>query len=206
VPELDLDARVRRACVRLAEGGTRAGFLARAGALMLAAAGVRAGVHAGAAEAPVPGSQPLPSGYYGFCGHTYTTGSCESPLGLPRIDRDGRPLRPSDGRPIDNLGRLVDRAGRPVDETGRRLVGPDGSLLPAGPRTRICEDWVPEHHGIDAVRQGSWYRCCGGQVRRLWDCCSESSRRINGDASLVGYCYGGKHVFCVTYYDTGTPC
>jgi hypothetical protein len=204
VPDLDLDARVRRACVRLAEGETRAGFLAAAAALILTAVGVRA--RAGEASVAVPGSQPIAGGYYGFCGHTYTTGSCDSPLGLPRIDRDGRPLRPSDGRPVDNLGRLVDRHGQPVDESGRRLVGPDGSLLPAGPRTRICEDWVPELHGIDAVRQGSWYRCCGGQVRRLWDCCSQSRRRINGDASLVGYCYGSKHVFCVTYHDTGTPC
>ena len=29
--------------------------------------------------------------------------------------------------------------------------------------------------------------------------------RINGDAALTGYCYGGRKVFCVQYYDTKVP-
>ena len=33
---------------------------------------------------------------------------------------------------------------------------------------------------------GSWYRCCGGHVRKLQDCCSYSQQRINGDAALQG--------------------
>ena len=52
---------------------------------------------------------------------------------------------------------------------------------------------------------GAWYRCCGGKVRKLTDCCSYSSRRINGDAALTGYCYRGRKVFCVMYYDTQVP-
>ena len=35
--------------------------------------------------------------YTNFCGHTYTTGNCPAPTGLPRIDRDGFPLRAKDG-------------------------------------------------------------------------------------------------------------
>ena len=54
--------------------------------------------------------------------------------------------------------------------------------------------------------QGAWYRCCGGTVRKLWDCCAHHDRRINGDAALHGYCYGGRKVFCVTYYQTHVPC
>jgi hypothetical protein len=54
--------------------------------------------------------------------------------------------------------------------------------------------------------QGSWFRCCGGQIRKLMDCCANSPKRINGDAALHGYCYGRRNVFCVTYYDTGLPC
>jgi hypothetical protein len=53
---------------------------------------------------------------------------------------------------------------------------------------------------------GSWHRCCGGQVRKLMDCCSFRRKRINGDAALTGYCYGGRKVFCVIYYDTKIPC
>jgi hypothetical protein len=29
---------------------------------------------------------------------------------------------------------------------------------------------------------------------------------VNGDEALVGYCYPGRHVFCVQYYETMMPC
>ena len=45
-----------------------------------------------------------------------------------------------------------------------------------------------------------------GTVRKLWDCCAHHDKRINGDAALRGYCYGGRKVFCVTYYQTHVPC
>ena len=115
-------------------------------------------------------------------------------------------LRPSDGRPVDNLGRLVDALGAPVDAAGAPLLAPDGSALPPAPRTRVCEDWVPERHAVDVVLQGAWYRCCNNQIRKLADCCSTSRVRINGDAALVGYCRPGRRVFCVLYMDTGVPC
>ena len=63
-----------------------------------------------------------------------------------------------------------------------------------------------ERHHLDARLEGSWFRCCGGQIRKLWDCCANTKKRINGDAALHGYCYGRHKVFCVTYYDTGLPC
>ena len=182
----------------LATGRSRRSFLGRVGAAVLAGVGARA---VGAAVAPEDAEA------FHFCGHIWTTGSCPHPARLPRVDRAGKPLRPKDGRPIDNLGRLVDAKGRPIGADGRRLRGPDGEPLPRAPRTRICEDWVRERHGLeDAVMQGSWYRCCDGQIRKLWDCCSRSRTRINGDASLVGYCYKGKRVFCVVYRDTNLPC
>jgi hypothetical protein len=66
---------------------------------------------------------------------------------------------------------------------------------------------VAEQYGHgDARGQGSWYRCCYGQIRKVVDCCSYSRRRINGDASLTGYCFNGRRVFCVQYYDSGLPC
>ena len=196
-PDRVLDGAADALAARLASGMTRRSFLGRLGTAMLAIAGgsaVKAAVRPDEAEA------------FHFCGHIWTTGSCPSPFPLPRIDRRGFPLRPRDGRPIDNLGRLVDADGYPTDEAGVRVAGPDGELLERGPRTRICEDWVPERFRIDAVTQGSWYRCCGGQVRKLVDCCSTSTRRVNGDRALRGYCYRGRRVFCVMYYDTGLPC
>ena len=43
-------------------------------------------------------------------------------------------------------------------------------------------------------------------MRKLVDCCSYHPHRINGDAALTGYCYNGRKVFCVTYYQTNVPC
>ncbi|MEX2465157.1 MAG: hypothetical protein WD428_04685 [Gaiellaceae bacterium] len=196
-PDDVLDGAAQALSARLAAGLTRRSFLGRMGGAILAVTG-------GATVAAA--LKPEEAEAFHFCGHIWTTGSCPSPLGIPRIDRTGYPLRAQDGRPIDNLGRLVDAEGYPVDEVGLRLLGPDGERLERAPRTRLCEDWVPERFEIEARTQGAWYRCCNGQIRKLVDCCSPSRRRINGDASLVGYCWKGRRVFCVMYYDSELPC
>jgi hypothetical protein len=113
---------------------------------------------------------------YHFCGHIYTTGSCPHPTGLPRIDAHGFPLRAADGNP-----------------------------LPQAPRTRICTK-VGRERGFHGQVDGAWYRCCNGHVRKLVDCCGYTKYRINGDYALTGYCYSGRHVFCVMYYDTKIAC
>jgi hypothetical protein len=180
----------------LAGDTSRRGFLARVGgALVAATAGGVVGklVKPGQADA------------FHFCGHTFTTGSCIHPLGLPRVDGKGFPIRPSDGRPIDNIGRLVNHEGRPIYEEGGLKRDPDGLPLPPAPRTSVCGE-TANRYGLEAHLQGAWYRCCGGTVRKLWDCCGYHNQRINGDAALTGYCYGGRKVFCVTYYQTHVPC
>jgi hypothetical protein len=192
-----IDGAAEGLAARLASGMTRRSFLGRLGGAVLAATG-------GAAVAAAV--KPEEAEAFHLCGHIWTTGSCPSPYTLPRIDKSGFPLRPSDGRPIDNLGRLVNASGYPVGESGARLAGPDGELLERGPRTRLCEEWIPERFGLKVRTQGSWYRCCNGQVRKIVDCCSPSRKRINGDASLVGYCWNGKRVFCIMYYDSGLAC
>ena len=65
--------------------------------------------------------EPGDSEAFHFCGHTYTTGSCPHPTGLPRIDSRGFPLRASDGQPIDDIGRPVNGEGQPVDDHGKLL-------------------------------------------------------------------------------------
>jgi hypothetical protein len=200
VPE-HLDHRpglVGRALEGLAQDSSRRGFLARLGGALTAA--TAAGL---VARAVKPGDADA----YHFCGHTYTTGSCIHPMGpsLPRIDAHGFPLRPSDGQPIDNLGRPVNSRGEPLDDHGHVLRDPDGRPLPPAPRTRICEV-TADKYGFHYSLDGSWYRCCDGHVRKLLDCCGHVSRRINGDAALRGYCYSGRKVFCVQYYQTKVPC
>ncbi len=196
-PDELVDGAARSLSTRLAGSLTRRSFLGRMGGAMLAVTG-------GAAVAAAV--RPEQSEAFHFCGHIWTTGSCPNPMGMPRIDKHGYPLRPGDGRPIDNLGRRVNSNGYAIDAAGKRLRGPDGKPLPRAPRTRLCEEWVKERYGHNSHTQGSWYRCCNNQIRKLVDCCSPSRKRINGDASLVGYCWGGNRVFCVQYYDSGLPC
>jgi hypothetical protein len=188
--------RIGEALDSLAGDTSRRGFLARVGAGMLAAS-----VGGIVAKAVRPGEAEA----FHFCGHTFTTGSCIHPLGLPRVDGRGYPIRPSDGKPVDNLGRLVNSKGQPVHEDGGVRRDPDGLPLPPAPRTRTC-DQTAKDYGFEAHLQGAWYRCCGGSVRKLWDCCAQHGTRINGDAALHGYCYKGRKVFCVTYYQTHVPC
>jgi hypothetical protein len=180
----------------LARGTSRRGFLARVGQALVAGAG--AGVVAGTVGAGEADA-------FHFCGHTFTTGSCPHPTGLPRIDAHGFPLRARDGVPVDDLGRRVDGHGYPVDEQGHRILDPDGRPLPRAPRSKLCPA-TGRRYGFHAQSEGSWYRCCGGHVRKLWDCCAFHDTRINGDSALTGYCYGGRKVFCVQYYQTSVPC
>jgi hypothetical protein len=181
---------------RLAAGTSRRGFLSRVSGAVLGLAG--AGT---AASLVVPGEAEA----FHFCGHIYTTDSCPHPTGLPRIDSRGLPLRALDGHPIDDLGRLINADGRAVDEDERPLTDADGRPLPGASRTRVC-DVVGSKYGFKTTTDGAWFRCCGGHIRKLVDCCSYSHTRINGDASLTGYCYKGRRVFCVMYYDTRIKC
>ena len=176
---------------------SRRGFLEWAGTAIIGLAGVGA-----ATRALLPDEADA---YTNFCGHTYTTGNCPHPTGLPRVDRNDYPLRASDGHPVDDLGRPIDARGYPVDGQGRMLREPSGEPLAPAPRSQVCAAAGTEH-GLHLQTQGSWYRCCGGRVRRLMDCCGYTNVRINGDAALTGYCYGGRNVFCVQYYETMMPC
>jgi hypothetical protein len=126
---------------------------------------------------------------YHICGHIFTTGSCPHPFSpQTRIDRFGYPLHPKYGFPVDDQGRIY---------TSRDQV-----------RRKICETWVTERypHTRPTVMEGTWSRCCSGRIRRVVDCCSYSRTRINGDASLTGYCFNGRRVFCITYRETKIRC
>ena len=175
---------------------SRRGFLATASA---AVAVLTAGRLTGALVAPGDAQA------YHFCGHIFTTDGCPHPTGLPRIDRHGFPLRAKDGKPVDDLGRRVDAAGAPVDEAGAPLLDPDGRPQSPARRRRVCTA-AGKRYDIKVRTDGAWYRCCDGHVRKLIDCCTTSDRRINGDRGLKGYCYDGRRVFCVMYFQTKTPC
>ena len=188
--------RIGEAFDGIAGNTSRRGFIARVGGAMMAAT---AGTMVGRAI------KPGEADAYHFCGHIFTTGSCIHPTGTPRIDADGWPLNATTGNPVDNLGREINKQGLPVDDKGDVLRDPDGRPMPPGPRSKVCEE-TARRYNINARIDGAWFRCCGGTVRKLVDCCSQSNTRINGDASLEGYCYRGRKVFCVMYFQTKVPC
>jgi hypothetical protein len=175
---------------------SRRGFLARVSGALMAVTGART-----VGSLVAPGEAEA----YHFCGHIYTTDSCPHPTGLPRVDARGLPLRAGDGHRVDDLGRLVDVDGTPVDEDGAPLLDPDGRPLPSATRTPVCTA-VAREFGLRTRVDGAWYRCCGGRVRKLVDCCSTNRTRINGDKALRGYCYANRKVFCVMYFQTKIPC
>ena len=95
-PEQALDRAAGALSHRLATHATRRSFLATVAGAGLALVGARP---AHSRTAPLRGTERTSAGWFGFCGHTWTTGSCPSPFTLPRVDAQGYPVRPSDGRP-----------------------------------------------------------------------------------------------------------
>ncbi|HET7483253.1 MAG TPA: hypothetical protein VFK89_10370 [Actinomycetota bacterium] len=177
---MTLSAVTEHAVSRLASKSSRRSFLGRFGKGIVALVGgpVVASVLApGRAEA------------YHFCGHTYTTDSCPHPYApLSRVDRYGYPVHPKKGYPVDDKG--------------------DMYISHQQKRSLMCQEMVPRRYPYTGhpTYGGGWHRCCNGRVRRIADCCSYSRTRINGDASVTGYCYNGKRVFCVGYRELDIPC
>ena len=175
-----LEATVERLAVGLASRSSRRSFLGRLGTAAVVLAGGRF-----VAEALAPERAEA----YHICGHTYTTRSCPHPYApYTRVDRFGYPVHPKHGYPVDDDGEIY---------TSREQH-----------RRKVCQEVVPDRFPFTGHPQfgGGWSRCCGGRIRRLKDCCSYSRTRINGDASVTGYCYGGRRVFCVAYQELDISC
>lgn len=171
---------VEQAAVGLAQSTSRRSFLARFGAGVVALVGgpfVAAALRPERAEA------------YHICGHIFTTNSCPHPFApLTRVDKFGYPVHPDYGYPVDDRGDVyVSREQR---------------------RRKVCQEVVPARYPRTGRPKygGGWSRCCNGRIRRIADCCSYSDTRINGDASVTGYCHGGRKVFCIAYRDTNVTC
>lgn len=169
-----------RSGVSLATRTSRRSFLGRLGKGLVALAG-------GAFAASALDSRRAEA--FHICGHIFTTGSCPHPFHpQTRIDTYGYPVHPVHGYPVDDDGELyVSREQK---------------------RSRICEGLVADQYPFTkpVKLEGTWSRCCSGRVRVIVDCCSRSRTRINGDASLTGYCHQGRRVFCITYRESKVAC
>jgi hypothetical protein len=174
------DATIERAARSLAERTSRRSFLGKLGGGFVALVGgplVAVALSPDRAEA------------HHICGHLFTTNSCPHPYApLTRLDRWGFPVHPEYGYPIDDEGNIY--------------------ISRSQSRRKICQEIVPELYPFTGSPRfgGGWSRCCGGRIRRIADCCSYSDIRINGDASVTGYCYNNRKVFCIGYRDTNISC
>src|SRR5918999_1606309 len=171
---------VERATVNLARTKSRRSFIGKVGKGFVAFVGgpfVAVALSPDRAEA------------HHLCGHLYTTNSCPHPFSpLSRVDKYGYPVHPKHGYPVDDNGELY---------TSRDQK-----------RSKMCEELVRRKYPKTGRPRygGGWSRCCNGRVRRIADCCSYSDTRINGDASVTGYCYSGTKVFCIGYRDLNVRC
>jgi hypothetical protein len=172
---------IEKAERRLASKTSRRGFLGKVGRGVVALAG---GGFVASALAPDRAEA------YHICGHTYTTGSCPHPYApLSRTNRNGWPLHPT--------------YGYPVDDDGKAFVDPETQV-----RHKTCQQLVPMIYDFvnDPHYGGGWTRCCDGRLRHIQDCCSTSNIRINGDYAVRGYCPSGLKVFCITYRELNKRC
>jgi hypothetical protein len=175
-----LGGAMERASVGLAQRTSRRSFLGRLGSGVVALVGgplVATALRPERAEA------------FHICGHLYTTGSCPHPFApRSRIDRYGFPVHPDHGYPVDDRGNIyVSREQK---------------------RRKVCQEVVPARFPFTGRPRfgGGWSRCCHGRIRQIRDCCSFARIRINGDASVTGYCHRGRKVFCICYRDTKVAC
>ena len=187
--------RTARWSTTLAAGSSRRGFLARVGAAVMGVTGART---VGALVAPGRGR-----GLSLLRAHLHD-GLVPAP-DRPAADRQQGLPDPRQERPAGRRPRPLHRRAGPPGRRRRRAADRRRRRAPArATRTPVCTA-RRRAHGFKHHVDGAWYRCCGGHVRKLVDCCGPRNR-INGDKALTGYCYKGRKVFCVMYYDTKVPC
>ncbi len=171
---------LERSGVALAQRTSRRSFIGRLGTGFVALVG--GGLVAAALD-------PTRAEANHICGHTFTTNSCPHPYApLTRLDDAGYPVHPTYGYPVDDQGDLY----RSHDQV----------------RRKVCEERVAQEYPRTGSPRfgGGWSRCCNGRIRHISDCCSRSDIRINGDASVRGYCYQHKKVFCIGYRELDIRC
>ena len=141
-----------------------------------------------------------------FCGHIYTTGSCLHPTGTPA---DRRPRLPAPrrgrgpGRRPRPQGQRQGPAGRHA--TARRCATPTAARCRRRPGPRSATR--PRASTASSPTSTAAGIAAAGAASASWSTAARNTqKRINGDAALEGYCYRGRKVFCVMYFQTKVPC
>ena len=92
----------------------------------------------------------------------------------PAPDRRSRlpAARLATAAPIDDLGRRSTRKGEPVDDARQGPARPRRTPAAAGSADQGLRARRRAIYGFEPHIDGGWYRCCGGHVRKLVDCCA----------------------------------
>ena len=198
MPERPDRDRIGEALDGIAGNTSRRGFIARVGGAMMAAT---AGSVVGRAI------EPGEADAYHFCGHIFTTGSCVHPNGhaadrrrrlAARGETRASPSTTSAARSTRRAcrstanGNVLQRPRRPPD--ARRRRAPRSATRPRASTRSTPRSTAP---GTAAAAAPSESSSTAARSR---------TQRINGDASLTGYCFSGRKVFCVMYFQTKVPC
>ena len=84
-----------------------------------------------------------------------------------------------DGRRWTTSAATIDEPAQPVDEDGRPLTDADGRAAARRHAARRSARRSASEYGFQTQIDGAWYRCCGGHVRKLVDCCGYSQQRAS---------------------------
>ena len=179
-------------------GTSRRGFLSRVSRRRAGADGRR--------RRSAGWSRPGEAEAYHFCGHIYTTDSCPHPTGLPRIDSRGLPAARARRPPVDDLGRSSTPTAARSTRTAARSPTPTAGRCRPPPARRVCDVVADRLRHQDRRSTAPGTAAAAAASASSSTAARRSPRRINGDASLTGYCYKGRKVFCVMYYDTKVKC
>ena len=165
----------------VAAASSRRGFLARVGAAVMGVAGART-----VGSLVAPGEAEA----YHFCGHIYTTDSLPAPDRAAADRRQGPPAE-GRGRPAASTTSAATSTppARRSTTTARRSTDADGAPLPSGDAHAGLRRRRRPSYGFKPHIDGAWYRCCGGHVRKLVDCCgyvhNRDQRRQGADRLLL---------------------
>ena len=139
---------------------SRRGFLARVGAAAMSVAGRQLARSAPARPRPTTSAATSTRRT-----RARTRRGCRG--STPRASRS----RPATGGRSTTSGRYVDAARHPGRRRRQRRSPTPTARRCRRPRGRRVCDAAGDVYGFTPHVDGAWYRCCGGRVRKLVDCC-----------------------------------
>ena len=192
-----LSERVGRALDSLAGESSRRGFLARAGRRPHGRDGRRAGRQGG--QARRCGRVSLLRAHLHHRAPACTRRACRASTATA-IRLTPRPESPS------TTSAAMSTTGPACRRSREGPARPRRPAVAAGAAHEGVRRDVARLRVRPARRRRAGTAAVAAPCASSCDCCAHTQKRINGDAALEGYCYRGRKVFCVMFFQTKIPC